>query len=220
MFGVTNISDAFEVSGFVEQKKELDKLLMSNPAMEKKVQALVRKALSAARSSLGKYAKGNEAIMKSDPRQAYRAVRMMVYKRILGGNVSILSRRRASGGGGAYTPTRTLRSGQRGGNRRSRSERTYKLESYFGADRGFVLRFLNEGTAGRYVDFNYDEAREHIRKGIRGGNLRKYGKTVNTGYRGKIRARNWFGRRSQWEMERAAENLTHMIDTLIKQEIG
>ena len=38
-------TDAFEIDGFVQQQKELEALLMSNPAMEKKVQALIRKVL-------------------------------------------------------------------------------------------------------------------------------------------------------------------------------
>ena len=212
------ITDAFEVEGFVEQRKELDRLLMGNPAMEKKVQGLIRKVLSAVRSNMSKEA---QSAMQSDPRKAAKAIRTMVYKRILGGNVNILNKKRASGGGGSYTPTRTLKSGQRGGNRRPRGERTLKLESYFGSDRGFVLRFLNAGTPGNrnLRSFRIDPAREHVHRGSQGGNLQKYGKTINTGYRGHIKARNWFGNRSQHEMESAAENLSQYIDKLIQDEL-
>lgn len=213
---MTQISDAFEVEGFVEQRKELDRLLMSNPAMEKKVQALIRKVLAAVQKSLGQSAQDS---MKSDPRKAYKAVRMMVYKRILGGNVNILNKKRATAGSSSYTPTRTLKSGQRGGNRRERSERSMKLESYFGSDRGFILRFLNQGTQERLINFLPDNRREHVHRGSRGGNLRKYGKTINTGRRGSITPRNWFGQRSQREMESAAENLTQYIDALIQQTL-
>jgi hypothetical protein len=110
-----------------------------------------------------------------------------------------------------------LRSGQRGGNRRLRSERTYKLESYSGPDRAFILRFLNSGTADRYISFKYDEARENVHRGSQGGN--KYGETINTGYRGSIEPRNWFGNRSQRVMQNAARNLERLIDLLIKQEL-
>lgn len=214
---MAKITDAFEVEGFVEQRKELDGLLMSNPAMEKKVQGLIRKVLSVVRRNMGRAAKDE---MKSDPRMAYKAVRSIVYKRILGGNVNILKKKKASGGGG-YTPTRTLRTGQRGGNRRLRSERTKLLESYYGSDRGFVLRFLNQGTPGNrdLRSFRYDEKRVHVHRGSQGGDLKKYGKSINTGYRGHISARNFFGSRSQHEMEQAAENLTKYIDELIKQEL-
>lgn len=213
------ITDAFKVEGFVEQKKELDRLLMSNPAMEKKVQGLIRKVLSAVRTNMSKEA---QAAMKEDPRKAARAIRTMVYKRILGGNVNILNKKRANGGGGRYTPTRTLKSGQRGGNRRPRSERTMKLDSYYGSDRGFILRFLNQGTPGNrnLRSFRIDPAREHVHRGSQGGDLKKYGKTINTGYRGHITARNWFGPRSQHEMERAAENLSQFIDRLIQEELN
>lgn len=214
---MTKISDNFDVEGFVEQRKELDKLLMSNPAMEKKVQGLIRKVLGAVRKSVGQAARDK---MENDPRKAYLAVRSAVYKRILGGNVNILRKRKASGGGGGYTPTKTLRTGQRGGNRRLRSERTKNLESYYGSDRGFILRFLNQGTNERIINFTTDENRENVHRGSRGGNLRKYGKTINTGRRGRIAARNWFGQRSQKEMEHAAETLTQYIDQLIKETLG
>lgn len=214
---MTKISDNFDVEGFVEQRKELDRLLLSNPAMEKKVQGLIRKVLAMVRKGVGQAAHEK---MKSDPRKAYLAVRMAVYKRILGGNVNILRKRKASGGGGAYTPTRTLRTGQRGGNRKLRSERTKNMEAYYGSDRGFILRFLNQGTDERYVDFMPDSGREHVHRGSQGGNLRKYGKTINTGRRGRIAARNWFGPRSQKEMQHASEVLTQYIDQLIKDTLG
>jgi len=182
-------TDAFEVQGFVEQRKELDKLLMSNPAMEKKVQGLIRKVLGQVRKSMGDAAKSS---MKSDPRQAYKAVRSAVYKRILGGNVNILTKRRVSGSRSSYTKQRKLREGQRGGNRLPRSIRTKRLESYTGPDRGFILRFINAGTQER---------------------------TTLYGFRGHITARNFFGLRSQTEMENAAANLERMIDDLIKKEL-
>lgn len=214
---MTKISDNFDVEGFVEQRKELDRLLMSNPAMEKKVQGLIRKVLGTVRKSVGQAAREK---MKDDPRKAYLAVRSAVYKRILGGNVNILRKRKASGGGSGYTPTKTLRTGQRGGNRRLRSERTKNLEAYYGSDRGFILRFLNQGTQERVINFMPDNRRESVHRGSQGGNLRKYGKTINTGRRGRIAARNWFGPRSQKEMEHAAETLTQYIDQLIKETLS
>ena len=210
---MTNV-DVFWTEGFVEQRKELDKLLMSNPAMEKKVQGLIRKVLATVKKSLGQASREK---MNSDPRHAYKAVRVAIYKRILGGNVNILNKKHATAHG-SYTPTRTLRSGQRGGNRRARSERTYKLESYEGSDRGFILRFLNAGTEERYIRFLPDSRREHVHRGSKGGNIKKYGKTINTGHRGHIAKRNWFGNRSQREMGTAAQNLSQFIDALIKQE--
>lgn len=212
---MANIDSSFDVDGLVEQRKELDRLLLKNPAMEKKLQGLIRKVLMQVRRAI----QGSIKFKHGDPRQAYKAVRTTVYRRILGGNVNILNKRKA-GASGSYEPPRTLRPGQRGGNRRSRSQRTRALQGYQGSDRGFILRFLNAGTQGRAIRFTVDPAREHVNRGSQGGDRRKYGKTINTGYRGNIAPRNFFGQRSHSEMEAAAANLEKMIDDLIKEELN
>ena len=149
---MADISGAFEVDGIVRQKQELESLLMSNPQMEKKVQELIRKVLLVARKEISTAASGK---IKSDPRQAYKAVKSAVYRRILGGNISILNKRKA-GKRGPVPPvvhqleTRVNSKGNhRGGNRMPRSRRTEDLLTYQGADRGFILRFLNAGTDDR-----------------------------------------------------------------------
>ena len=192
---MADISGAFEVDGLVKQKEALESLMMSNPAMEKKVQGLIRKVLMTARRQVSGDIKGD---IKSDPRQAYKAVKSAVYRRILGGNISILSKKHA-GKRGPVPPivhqleTRTNSKGNhRGGNRMPRSRRTEDLLTYQGADRGFVLRFLNQGTDGR-------ESR--------------------IGNRGAIAPRNFFATSSQKAMEQAAEQLDRLIEELIKKEI-
>ena len=212
---MASIDSSFDVDGLVEQRKELDRLLLKNPTMEKKLQGIIRKMLIQVRRAI----QDSIQFKHGDPRQAYKAVRTTVYRRILGGNVNILNKRRA-GGSGNYEPQRTLRPGQRGGNRRSRSQRTRALQGYQGSDRGFILRFLNAGTEGRSIEFKYDEARENVKRGSQGGDKKKYGKTINTGYRGNIAPRNFFGQRSHREMEAAASNLEKMIDDLIKEELN
>ena len=190
-----DISGAFEVDGIVRQKQELERLLMSNPAMEKKVQGLIRKVLLAARKVVADSAKSQ---MQSDPRKAYKAVKTAVYRRILGGNISILNKRKA-GKRGPIPPvvhqleTRVNSKGNhRGGNRMPRSRRTEDLLTYQGADRGFILRFLNAGTADR-------ESR--------------------VGNRGSISPRSFFATSSQKAMEQAASQLEILIEELIKKEI-
>jgi len=190
-----DISGAFEVKGIVRQKQDLENLLMSNPAMEKKVQGLIRKVLLVARRQVSGDIKG---VIKSDPRQAYKAVKSAVYKRILGGNISLLSKRTA-GKRGPVPPvvhqleTRVNSKGNhRGGNRMPRSRRTEDLLTYQGADRGFILRFLNAGTATR-------------ESGI--------------GFRGAIAPRNFFADSSQQAMENAAAQLDTLLDELIKKEL-
>ena len=193
---MADISGEFEVDGIVRQKQELESLLMSNPQMEKKVQGLIRKVLLVARKQIGDTAKGE---MKSDPRQAYKAVKSAVYRQILGGNVSILNKRKA-GTSGPVPPVyhalehRTNSKGNhRGGNRMPRSRRTEDLLTYQGADRGFILRFLNAGTSDR---------------------------NSRIGHRGSIGARNFFATSSQQAMEKAAEQLDNLIEELIKKEIA
>ena len=192
---MADISGAFEVDGLVKQKQELESLMMSNPEMEKRVQKLIRQVLLAVRRVVSNDARG---VMKSDQRQAYKAVKSAVYRRILGGNVSLLNKRRA-GTRGPVPPvahqleTKTNSKGNhRGGNRMPRSRRTEDLLTYQGADRGFVLRFLNAGTEGR-------ESR--------------------IGNRGAIAPRNFFATSSQKAMEQAAEQLDQLIEELIKKEI-
>lgn len=188
------MADNVQIDGLVEQQQALEALMMKNPAMEKKVQGLIRKVLMEVRRAMGNEARG---AMKSDPRQAYKAVKTAVYRQILGGSVSILNKRRA----GRRLPEPPVvhqlehrvnsKGNHRGGNRMPRSQRTIDLLTYDGADRGFVLRFLNAGTSQRY----------------------------NVGNRGSIAPRNWFGNRSQREMEHAADRLTQLIDELIQQEM-
>ena len=200
-----------EVTGLEERIKKMGELSTKNPEMRKRINEVIRQTLAQVRKSLQGDARSG-LDMKSDPRNAYKAVRMAVYRRLFGGQVNILQSRKAHGGR-IYEPPR--HPSRRGGNRRTRSGRTEQLMSYQGADRGFILRFLNAGTGERKIVFNQDENRSKVNRGSRGGNIEKYGKTTNTGTRGAISARNWFGPRSQAEMERAAQNLDKMIDDII-----
>jgi len=178
------------VSGLQEQMKQLDALLASNPDMEKRMRRVISKVMVKAQKRMQKDV-GND--LPRDPRNAAKAVRKAVYRRVLGGNINILRKRRATEGASNYTPKRTLRSGQRGGNRRLRSGRTIQLNSYQGSDRGFILFWMNSGTQNRNIEgFKQDPHRSAVKRGSQGGDLDKYGKTVNTGARGKIAARNVF----------------------------
>lgn len=211
---MADISGSFEVEGLLKQKEALESLMISNPSMEKKVQGLIRKVLLAARREVANSAKD---AMQSDPHKAYQAVKSAVYRQILGGNISLLNKRGTKFDN--YEPPRTLQPGQRGGNRRTRSDRSNKLLHYAGSSRAFVLRFLNAGTQGRAIEFASDPHRAQVNRGSQGGNLQKYGKTVNTGRRGNIRPRNFFATSSHIAMMKAADQLTALIDDLIRKEM-
>lgn len=192
-------SGNFQVDGMEELGKKLDRLQLKNPAMEKKIQDIIRKAIQQARKIVSQRA--HDAI-PNDPRDAYKAVKSMVYKRILGGNVSILKKRRASGGISGYEPPRTLRNGQRGGNRVRRGSRTQQMMDYQGGDRGMILRWLNTGNT---------KTRPRV-AGTRGGRL--------SGKRGNLRPRNWFPSAGQQGINEAAKFINSEIDRLIAEEFG
>ena len=185
-----------EVTGLDELSKKLDRLQAHDSQMEQRITKIIREAIKAARSMVTQHAKG---AVGNDPRHAYKAVRSMVYKRILGGNISILQKRKAGSGKSGYEPPRTLRPGQRGGNRVPRSARTQQMMDYEGSDRGFILRFLNSGTGQRTA-------------GSRNGRLH--------GNRGSIAARNWFPSSGQRAMNAAAQYIIDEIDRLIAEEFG
>ena len=213
---MTQFTEEFVTVGLNEQLKELDKLLASDPEMEKALRELVREVLMEARGELAADARSGLQ-MKGDPRDAYRAIRTTVYRQLLGGNVNILRKRKAGDPRDIWLPSGHT---GRGGNRRPRSGRTKRLQSYWGPDRGFILRFLNQGASDRHIEhFRKDAHRDQVQRGSHGGDVNKYGKTVNTGNRGSIRGRNWFGSASYKEMQEAAEALTAKIEQLIAERV-
>lgn len=197
---------AITITGLSEFEQKLQQLRTDNPGFEKRLRGVIRSVLGEVRSKMQGSARDGLQ-MKSDPRNAYKAVRYAVYKRIFGGQVNILQSRKA-GTETSYKRPRTLRPGQRGGNRRKKEARD--LDIYEGRDRGFILRFLNAGTEARYNGGRNGRTlsdREHF-----------ISKNEGRYYRGAISARNWFGPRSQSELENAAGNIQAIIDKIINDE--
>lgn len=194
------MADFIEIQGLDARRKELEQLVTSNPAMKKYLQGIIRKCIGEARKNVIKDAQdvlstkpeGAPDNWVADPRHAYKAVRNSVYKQIFGGQINILSSRKR-GAPTRYQRPRKLDDNphQRGGNRRKRSLRTMQLDSYEGADRGFILRFQNAGTADR--DTRY-------------------------GNRGSLRARHWFGVSSAYQMDAAATKVAVMIEQMLDSE--
>lgn len=198
-------NSTIEITGLEERIKQLGEASTKNPQMEKRIREVIRKVLLEVRKSMQRSAKVG-LNMNADPRNAYKAVRMAVYRRIFGGQVNILQSY-GSKPGVYYEPPRHP-SNRRGGNRMKQSERTHDIMSYQGADRGFVLRFLNAGTEVRYAG--------HGRNGRTESQRNRF--IMNTGGRGlrsRIKERNWFGPRSQDELENAARNIDALIDDII-----
>ena len=201
----------FELEGFEEQRKQLEKLMTTDPRMRELVSLAIRRVLIRVRKALVSQAKtGLE--MDSDPRHAYKAIRTAVYKRLLGGNINILARRKA----GKETEFKKGRKGlpKKGGNRWGRSLRTAKLEGYEGLDRGFILRFLNAGTFDRMITSYTDKGgTSHT---LRSGSTSNIRTRARGGNRGQITARNWFGGASQRELENVSNQFQEMIDDIIE----
>ena len=129
--------------------ERLEKMRMKDKMVKKQINFLVKKVMQAA---LKKTRAETRAKMKSDPRKAYQAVKMMVYKKIIGGNLNIFATRKAGTSKYADFHTKSrMTAGQRGGNRRKRSENTIRMDTYMGKDRGFILRWMQRGTADRRI---------------------------------------------------------------------
>ena len=188
------------IEGYTENAQLLERLLTKDPDFARAYRKLIRKALQAAKRRVSNDIKFRIGINK-DPRAAYKAVKMAVYKSVFGGNISILSNRKASSLRTSYHAPRTLTAGQRGGNRVPMSARTMAVNSYYGQDRGFILRWLEEGT----------EMRE---AGTRGGRLH--------GNRKKIGKRHEFSSVAPAELEKAieeiAESFAEYVNTVANGE--
>ena len=194
-----------EITGLEERIRQLGEASTNNPMMQRRIREVIKQVLGRVRKDLQDHA-ASGLQMQTDPRSAYKAVRFAVYRKLFGGQVNILSPRN-KGKGRLYEPPRKLQAKQRGGNRRTRSERTAELMSYFGKDRGFVLRFLNAGTRVRYNGGRNGRTEEQYNTFIAHHEGR--------GHRGAISARNWFGGASQHQLENAANNLDKMINDII-----
>ena len=184
--------EAIEIRGIEERIRQFQNLATDNPVMGQRIREAIKATLRIVQKQ--HHSESRTVLdMKSDPRKAYKAVRMAVYRKIFGGQVNILSKRKV-GAMHFYAPPRKLDDSpnQRGGNRRKRSERTTTMMSYQGSDRGMILRWLNDGT------------------------YQSNPRVTRYGSRGSIARRGWFGQASHADMELAAERLDKIIDDIIK----
>lgn len=177
----------------IKQQDILEKALSTNPKTEKILQKLIRNVILQARS----HVISDLQFKNGDPRRTRLAVRTSVYKQFLGANINIYNSRRRHGTQN-YTPSRTMRNGQRGGNRRTPSQRTIDLQSYAPEDRGFILRFVNAGTKARYNGGRNDDRFTKNHDG--------------RGYRGSIQGTNFFGQAGEKALVWAADKLADLID--------
>lgn len=184
------------------QRQVLEAAALTNSDLAERLRSIVAAELKAARDSIV----NSLRFKNGDPRGTAHSIRRSVYQKLLGGNISILDGR----GGGSmntYEAPRTLRAGQRGGNRRLRSQRTQDILSYGPRDRQFILRFLNSGTHPRYANGRNGKWNKR-------GDNRTFFKlqSEGTGYRGSIAPRNFFASAGERAMQQAVQNLSQMIE--------
>lgn len=172
----------------MQQSQMLEQALSTNPKTKKALQKLIDQALKEVRPEV--IAKIRSSLC-SDPRAAAYGLRRIVYKKVLGGDLNILDRKKKAGSPNNYEPPRRLREGQRGGNRVPRGRRTDQVMHYGPIDRQWILRMVNSGTRKRTA-------------GTRDGRLH--------GNRGAIAPRNFFVSAASPSMQRATAILSQLID--------
>lgn len=140
---------------------------------------------------------GARSAMRSDPRKAWKAVRVITLKGGKGVVVGLLNPRKA---GNAMSVPQKATGGKSGIRRhRKRSARTNQVDGYRGADRAWLLRIVNQGTV--------NGPRE---AGTR-GTLKK------TANRGELTAKRFFDR-AEAGMKQASQSLASELGKIIEQK--
>jgi hypothetical protein len=188
----------FEVNEAVilESQKALEAALSTSPKAQTVLRKIIRKYVMEARAKVTSGIK----FENGDPRGAARAVRTAVYKKVLGANINIFNSRKAHGSNSYEPPRKGVPN--RGGNRRVRGARTSRIMSYDALDRGFILRWLNEGVNDRKINFKSNENRK----------VDKWNQHPNTGNRGSIAPRNFFRPLGDRAMGQMRDNLAAAIE--------
>lgn len=191
-------------------EKNIERLMTDNPQTREDVRMLIRNALWEARNATSHELSG---IVKG-PGQSWKAVRNIVFQKILGGNINILDKKRGTANWKVVQKTRKVEQNphMRGGNRRRRSLRTAMVEGYEPTARGFILRFQDSGTRQRFIG-------GRNRSGARGDNGLLWGrmKQRGTGNRGEITPGEFFFRVASKHLGVAAEKLARLIEEEISK---
>ena len=75
----------------LRQKELLEAAMSTNPKTQKALQKLIGQALAEVRPQVVAAIRGS---LNSDPRQAARSVRRIVYRKVLGGDMNIMDKKR------------------------------------------------------------------------------------------------------------------------------
>ena len=182
----------------VQNNVHLERLLTTDPTMEQYMRTAVSYVLQQARKDVVSDIAGE---LESDPRHAATAVRRVLYRQVLGGNLNILRKKRAGSRGNVPSSTR------------GRLERTEQLMGYQGSDRGFILRFVNAGT------------KERVATHMNGNRIKRSEKIKSRTYisgkiggRGQLLGKNFFGKYSREAIEEAVPLLIKEFERIIAEQ--
>lgn len=153
-------------------RESLSSLRSSSPKGDAIMKKITRKAIN---HVLKQSRKSIRQTFPDDKRRLYEGVRASVWKKSIGGVVTIAGKNKAGDGSKSSSPRSSRRRG-RGGNRITASSRTLKIRGYKGKDALFLLRWLETGTDDRY------NAAHPLRDGSSGSRA----------YRGHLTAGNFF----------------------------
>lgn len=168
----------------------LKRLSYTEIIKKKDLKRYIRQSLNQAKKEVQNAAKRS---LPHDPRKSYLGVKVGVYKKTLGGNISLFNQR-STGKKSNYSISKGGRSGIV--RNRTRSIRTTQIDSYYGRDRSFILRMHNQGTINRMA---FTRAKS------------KNGKIAN---RGSLRALNFFSV-SDIAVRRSADTLSQRLEQAI-----
>lgn len=199
----------------------MDRLMKFSPGFERRLQKVIDQALVEVRKGMVSHA-GSQ--IPNDDKGAKRAIRRIVYRQIIGGQVNILKKRRA----GQLVDEDEIATSNANQYWRRRGYKTGQMLRYNGSDRGFILRFANAGTVPRTSttmdahpikrkSVSERPAMHGVRKGVR-----EPFKSSIIGYRGRMGlsgARNFFSE-SESKMQNEVPELSTRIQQLIVQEFN
>lgn len=169
----------------------LDRLVYAKMIKTNDIRKVFRKVMTPVRKVIQNAAK---TAVPNDPRESWRGVRVITLKNGAGAVVGLLN---------PFGPARSMvlyrkpRGGKSGIIRnRPKSDRTKQVEGYFGKDRAWILRIVNQGTTSRFA-------------GTRGT-------LKHEAYRGVISAKKFF-RASEPAMKQAERSLATELGKMIEK---
>lgn len=141
-------SDAIEL-----QVKQIESMMTDNPELRKKLQDAIREDVWKARNTV--VSNMTRVFANGDPAEARRAVRNIVYEKILGANLNIMNMKKGTAQWKVRQIDRKVEQNpkMRGGNRIKRSLKTTRMHGYEGKARGMILRWVNSGVGDRVTRY-------------------------------------------------------------------